>query len=277
MKHGGLCIFTLLGLLCGPSGAVSSGVTKSTGPPAFFLQDPNDGQCLSGPAFKRCAIDTLWYVTGRPGSYQLHHRKVEEVDDELCLDKINCAFSESATRLGSCKHCGAKKWNILGDQDSGYVLSEDGGKNCMHRDGANAKMVKCDDSYTAMTLQFATRDDIKTMESLGARLITAASDGDKAAVKGYLEEGIDVNSQDWDNLTAIIAASSSGHLDIVKLLHQRGADASARDKDNITALMESAIGGHKNVAEFLVKHGAGVDAVAASGVWRARRPSAPER
>ena len=81
-----------------------------------------------------------------------------------------------------------------------------------------------------------------------------------------LEEGIDVNSQDWDNLTAIIAASSSGHLDIVKLLHQRGADASARDKDNITALMESAIGGHKNVAEFLVKHGAGVDAVAASGV-----------
>mgnify|MGYP001227777486 CR=1 FL=1 len=89
MKHGGLCIFTLLGLLCGPSGAVSSGVTKSTGPPAFFLQDPNDGQCLSGPAFKRCAIDTLWYVTGRPGSYQLHHRKVEEVDDELCLDKIN--------------------------------------------------------------------------------------------------------------------------------------------------------------------------------------------
>jgi hypothetical protein len=72
-------------------------------------------------------------VTGRPGSYQLHHRKVEEVEDELCLDKVNCAIAESATRLGSCKHCGAKKWNILGDQESGYVLSEDGGKNCVSR------------------------------------------------------------------------------------------------------------------------------------------------
>lgn len=87
----------------------------------------------AGAEFKRCAIDTLWYVTGRPGSYQLHHRKVEEVEDELCLDKVNCAIAESATRLGSCKHCGAKKWNILGDQESGYVLSEDGGKNCVSR------------------------------------------------------------------------------------------------------------------------------------------------
>ena len=84
--------------------------------------------CLSGPEFKRCALDTLWYVTGKPGAYQLHHRKVDEVEDELCLDKINCHLPESATRLGSCKHCGAKKWNILGDQESGYVLSEDGGK-----------------------------------------------------------------------------------------------------------------------------------------------------
>lgn len=254
-------------LLCVMADAASStGVAKSTGPPAFFLQDPNDGLCLSGPEFKRCGIDTLWYVTGRPGSYQVHHRKVEETDDELCLDKINCAFAESATRLGSCKHCGAKKWNILGDQDSGYVLSEDGGKNCMHRDGTKAKMVKCDDGYTAMTLQFATRDDIKTMESLGARLITAAGDGDKAQVKAYLEDGIDVNSQDWDNLTSIIAASSTGHMDIVKLLNQKGADVNARDKDNITALMEAAIAGHKNIAEFLVKQGSEVDSTAASGV-----------
>jgi hypothetical protein len=135
----------------------------------------------AGAEFKRCAIDTLWYVTGKPGSYQLHHRKVEEVEDEQCLDKVNCALPESATRLGSCKHCGAKKWNILGDQESGYVLSEDGGKNCMARDGPRAKMGKCETGqaggYTSLTLQFATREDIKTMESPGARLITAASDG----------------------------------------------------------------------------------------------------
>lgn len=71
-------------------------------------------------------------------------------------------------------------------------------------------MGKCDDGYTAMTLQFATREDIKVMESPGARLITAAADGDKKAVKEHLADGIDVNSQDWDNLTALIAASSAG-------------------------------------------------------------------
>ena len=117
------------------------------------------------------------------------------MDDELCLDKINCHLPESATRLGSCKHCGAKKWNILGDQESGYVLSEDGGKNCLTRDEKKAKMGKCDDGYTAMTLQFATRDDIKTMESPGARLITAASDGGEYADWGL--GGVESRAEGW--------------------------------------------------------------------------------
>ena len=68
--------------------ASSSRVAKSTGPPSFFLQDPTDGLCLSGTEFKRCAIDTLWYVTGKPGSYLLHHRKLDEVEDETCLDRV---------------------------------------------------------------------------------------------------------------------------------------------------------------------------------------------
>jgi len=68
-------------------GSASSRVAKSTGPPAFFLQDPSDGTCLAGGEFKRCAIDTLWFVTGKPGHYQIHHRPVEETDDELCLDR----------------------------------------------------------------------------------------------------------------------------------------------------------------------------------------------
>ena len=62
-------------------------VSKSSGPPAFFLQDPTDGQCLSGEKYKRCAIDTLWYVSGKPGSYQIHHRKTDEMEDDVCLDR----------------------------------------------------------------------------------------------------------------------------------------------------------------------------------------------
>lgn len=41
----------------------------------------------------------------------------------------------------------------------------------------------------------ATRDDIKAMSSDGARLITAASDGDKKLVKKFLKDGVDVNAR----------------------------------------------------------------------------------
>ena len=40
--------------------ASTSQLSKSTGPPAFCLQDPNDGSCLAGAVYKRCGIDTLW-------------------------------------------------------------------------------------------------------------------------------------------------------------------------------------------------------------------------
>lgn len=37
-------------------------------------------------------------------------------------------------------------------------------------------------------------------------------------MKAYLKDGLDVNSQDWDKLTALVAAASQGHLKVVKLL-----------------------------------------------------------
>lgn len=44
-------------------------------------------------------------------------------------------------------------------------------------------------------ISVANRDDIKAMSSDGARLITAASDGDKKTVKKFLKDGVDVNSR----------------------------------------------------------------------------------
>ena len=94
-------------------------LSKSSGPPTFFLQDPTDGLCLAGGNYKRCAIDTLWYVTGKPGSYQIHHRLVDESQDDSCLDRAQCHLDESEVQISNCNHCGAKKWNILGDAESG--------------------------------------------------------------------------------------------------------------------------------------------------------------
>ena len=50
------------------------------------------------------------------------------------------------------------------------------------------------------------------MSAPGVRLITAASDGDKRGVKRWLDQGVNVDSRDWDNLTPLIAASSQGYL-----------------------------------------------------------------
>ena len=62
-------------------------VSKSSGPPVFFIKDPTDGYCFSGEVFKRCGIDTLWFVTGKAGDFLIHRRPVDETDVDVCLNK----------------------------------------------------------------------------------------------------------------------------------------------------------------------------------------------
>eukprot|EP01035_Chromulina_nebulosa_P017130 gene17130-22644_t len=241
-------------------------LSKSSGPPAFFLQDPTDGLCLAGEIYKRCAIDTLWFVTGKPGSYKVQKRPIEEGDDSQCLSKAVCHLDDTSVKLTNCNHCGAQKWNIIGDTSTGYVLTEDGNKFCIKRDGIHALVNKCDKGYSALTLQFATKDDITAMGSDGARFITAASDNDLESIKNFLHNKVDINSRDWDNTTALIAASGKGNLDTVKYLISNGADINLSDKDNVTALTEAAMGGHTTIVDYLLNVGADFEVTAASGV-----------
>lgn len=268
-----------------------SSVTKAQGPPPFFLQDPTDSLCLGGEEFKRCSIDTLFFVVGTPGKYQIHKRPLEETstsksisssDDGICITKPSCsekdALKMQEVKLAKCTHCGAKSWNILGDAQTGYVLTEGEGatKVCVVRE-KNSKKVKvapCDSddvNYTPLQLQFASTADITAMSSDGARFIGAASDGDKKLVQAFLkgkdgEKKIDVNERDWDDLTALITAASAGHLEIVKLLIKAGADVNLSDKDGITALMEASIMGHDKIVYQLLDAGAEVDFTSNSGV-----------
>jgi len=134
--------------------ATGSQVSKASGPLAFFLQDPTTGMCLGGATYRRCSIETLWYVSGKPGSYSIHHRNVDESDeDDLCLGKAQCHLDESPAQLANCGHCGAKKWNIVGDNDTGYFLTEDSNKNCIKRVGDKATVIKCDKGSSSMSLQ----------------------------------------------------------------------------------------------------------------------------
>jgi len=112
---------------------------------------------MIGGKYKRCAIDTLWYVTGKPGAYQIHHRLVDENDEDSCLDRAQCHLDDSDLVQGSCQHCGAKKWNILGDAQTGYILTEDNNKYCLKRFGNEARMIKCDKGYSGLSLQCTFR------------------------------------------------------------------------------------------------------------------------
>lgn len=63
-------------------------------------------------------------------------------------------------------------WNILGDAESGYILTEgEGNLNCLQRDGDTAKVAPCDSGYASLSLQFASKEDIALMMSPGARCV----------------------------------------------------------------------------------------------------------
>eukprot|EP00562_Extubocellulus_spinifer_P004543 CAMPEP_0178518028 /NCGR_PEP_ID=MMETSP0696-20121128/26021_1 /TAXON_ID=265572 /ORGANISM="Extubocellulus spinifer, Strain CCMP396" /LENGTH=908 /DNA_ID=CAMNT_0020148529 /DNA_START=66 /DNA_END=2792 /DNA_ORIENTATION=- len=258
-----------------------SGVTKKSGPPPFFLQDAQDSMCMGGEEYKRCSIDTLFFVSGSPGTYQIHKRPHDDDvadEDGICLGMKSCTDKDAGkvtdAKVVRCSHQCAKQWNILGDADTGYVLTHGEGdsKLCLVRTRPNNKavMAPCDSQdhpYTALTLQFASSQDIKTMASPAARFIGAAADGDVKTLKAMIKKDkIDVNEKDWDELTAIIPAASGGHLDTVKFLIKEGADVNAKDKDGITALMEASIMGHVKIVEALLGAGAEVDAKANSEV-----------
>jgi ankyrin repeat protein len=70
--------------------------------------------------------------------------------------------------------------------------------------------------------------------------------GDLKAVKKYIEEGIDVTSEDDK---AIILASKNGHLEVVRLLIKNGADCNY-------AILLASENGHVEIVRLLIENGA---------------------
>jgi hypothetical protein len=138
--------------------------------------------------------------------------------DGTCITKAKCDILDPISikkelgnkdvystdvKLAKCTHCGAKSWNIHGDTTTGYVLTESssGVQLCLvrgpkagggdNKKTSRVKMIPCDSTmypYTPLQLQFASASDIEAMSSPGARLIGAASDGDKKLVARLLKE-----------------------------------------------------------------------------------------
>jgi ankyrin repeat protein len=280
-------------------------VSRNYGPPVFFLQDPTDGLCFSGSGYTRCGLNSLWFVTGKAGNYQVHREVMADADDkgdidsnndlllqsesDLCLVSSDCAqtalntsfaMSESVSSelaLGACSHCGALKWNILGDNEAGYVLTQDKNKLCLLRqqprtrnahdndttttttssssrssiDNSGSKgnrgsgsaadeavLVSCETGYSAFSLQFVSSADLATMRSPAAELVSAALVNDVVRVHALLNN---------------------------KNNHRVPVDA--RDWDNVTASIAAAAAGHLPLLrELLETYGADAEAVDKDGL-----------
>jgi ankyrin repeat protein len=89
-------------------------------------------------------------------------------------------------------------------------------------------------------------------------MLEEAAHGNTAAVKGWLEKGVDVNMRGADSNTPIMEAAFAGHLETVKMLLDHGADLSAKKKDGET--VNSLGAAHKDIMELFNKVNALVEA-----------------
>lgn len=79
-------------------------------------------------------------------------------------------------------------------------------------------------------------------------MLEEAAHGNTAAVKGWLEKGVDVNMRGNGNNTPIMEAAFAGQMETVKLLLDHGADLSAKKNDGETVVTLG--GGHKDIADL---------------------------
>jgi ankyrin repeat protein len=112
--------------------------------------------------------------------------------------------------------------------------------------------------------------------NLGTPLMEAAYRGDAAAVRGLLEERVDVNEGNRFGMTALMYAAGQpfywpwrerfpGSAEIARLLIARGADVNARAANGRTALMAAVESGDAESVSVLLGAGADVNAAASRG------------
>jgi ankyrin repeat protein len=93
-----------------------------------------------------------------------------------------------------------------------------------------------------------------TDSELNAKLLDAASKGNRLKVKVLIEEGADLNAKDNQlGLTALIVASQKGHTETVKVLIEEGADLNMKNNDNRTALDYAKLTGNKKIVNLFLQ------------------------
>ena len=97
------------------------------------------------------------------------------------------------------------------------------------------------------------------------RLVDAARNEDRSALRSLLKQHADVNAADLDGTTALIYTAHQNDLEAVKLLLAAGANAKAANRYGITALAEACNIGNGDMIEALLKAGADPNATIGEG------------
>ncbi len=88
------------------------------------------------------------------------------------------------------------------------------------------------------------------------RLVDAAFEYDLVLVKELLESGVDVNSRDSHNSTALEYAAEFGQTEMVKLLIESGAEVNTSNNDGDTPLYCAGDNGQTEIEKMLRDAGA---------------------
>ena len=100
----------------------------------------------------------------------------------------------------------------------------------------------------------------------GVRLVDAAADQDRAAVRALLDAGVDVNAARADGVTALVYAAHWDDLETVDLLLGAGAHVNAADDHGVTALARACENASPAMVERLLDAGANPGAAQTSGL-----------
>jgi len=98
------------------------------------------------------------------------------------------------------------------------------------------------------------------------RLLDAVAKQNTRAARALLEEGVDVNTQRADGVTALLWAAHWNSLETIDLLLRAGAKVDAADDHGVTPLIRACENANVATVERLLAGGANVNAAQASGL-----------
>jgi ankyrin repeat protein len=98
------------------------------------------------------------------------------------------------------------------------------------------------------------------------RLVTAAAEQDKAAIRALLKQRVDVNARRADGATALLWAVHFNDLETVYLLLKAGADVNAADDHGMTPLAQAVENNNPALVQRLLGAGSNANAAQTSGM-----------